>query len=182
MSVLPKPKHEALAQALFRGLAEGITQGEAYLAAGYGGERKDRDAARFHASRLLHNKHGAAIIARVKELQAEAARQKQATVESIVDELESARMVARENKQASAMVAASNAKAKILGLEVNRTEIGGPGDFSTANDTATLAEQLLKQAHPGLQITDQKRAMAIAELQRHVSALNAIAYDDAAVN
>jgi hypothetical protein len=35
MPALPNPGHEAYAQALFKGLTDGITQAQAYKAAGY---------------------------------------------------------------------------------------------------------------------------------------------------
>jgi hypothetical protein len=100
------------------------------------------------------------------------------TVESIVDELEGARQIARENNQASAMVAASTAKAKILGLEINRSEVGKPGDFGPINSKDELAEKYLLEANPDAIITATKRTMLIAELERHMAAISAIAADN----
>jgi hypothetical protein len=177
MPALKNPRHEAFAQAIFKGLADGLTQGECYLAAGYGGQRKGKDAARFHASRLLH-KYG--ILERVRELQEQAAKAKKATVDTIVDELETARQIARENKQASAMVSASTAKAKILGLEINRTEIGRPGDFNVRTKQE-LAERYLTNAGAD-NITDYMREAMLAELERHLENTQAIASQKPSIN
>jgi hypothetical protein len=170
MPPLENPRHEAFAQALFEGLGNGLTHGQAYSAAGYTG---NPNAAKVNASRLL--KSARHIIDRVQELQAQAAKNRQATVESIVDELEVAREIARENKQPSAMVAASTAKAKILGLDISRTEVGKPGDFDAINSKEELAEKYLLEANPEAIITANKREMVIAELQRHMAAVSAIA-------
>jgi hypothetical protein len=170
MPLLENPRHEAFAQALFEGLGTGRTHGQSYSAAGY---TSNPGAAKVNASRLLKStKH---IIERVQELQTQAATHKRATVESIVDELEGARQIARDNNQASAMVAASTAKAKILGLEVNRTEVGKPGDFDAINSKEELAEKYLLQANPDALINATKREMVIVELERHTAVIHAIA-------
>jgi phage terminase small subunit len=170
MPLLENPRHEAFAQALFEGLGTGRTHGQSYSAAGY---TSNPSAAKVNASRLLKSaKH---IIERVQELQGLAARHKRVTVESIVDELEGARQIARDNNQASAMVAASTAKAKILGLEISRTEVGRPGDFDAINSKENLAEKYLLEANPDATITASKREMVIAEIERHTGAISAIA-------
>ena len=73
------------------------------------------------------------------------------------------------------MVAASTAKAKILGLEVNRTEVGKPGDFDAINSKEELAEKYLLQANPDALINATKREMVIVELERHTAVIHAIA-------
>src|SRR5262245_41939000 len=120
MPPLDNRRHEAFAQALFEGLSEGITQRAAYISAGY---KARGNGAKVNACRLL--KIAPAIAERVRELQAETALAKKATVETVVDELESARVIAEKNEQPSAMVAASMGKARILGLEAaQKAEIG----------------------------------------------------------
>src|SRR5262249_17426343 len=130
-------------------------------------------SAKVNACRLL--KIAPAIVERIRELQGETAKAKKATVETVVDELESARVIAERNEQPSAMVAASMGKARVLGLEAaQKTEIGKPGDFSSAQSTAEIADILLKEAGANA-VTDDMRAMALAELERHAAALAAIA-------
>jgi phage terminase small subunit len=130
-------------------------------------------AAKVNASRLLKSANH--IIERVQELQAQAARHRRVTVETIVDELEGARQLAQENSQASAMVAASTAKAKILGLQINHTEVGKPGDFDAITTKEELAKKCLLEANPDAIITATKRNLVISELERHVAAITDIA-------
>jgi hypothetical protein len=173
LPALANLKHEAFAQELFRGIAEGRSHGESYTAAGY---TKNLNAAKADASRLLKaSKH---IISRVQELQRETARKKQVTIESIVDELDDARTIAQRNEQASAMVQATSVKAKVCGLFVEKTEVGKPGDFEGVNSRAELADRFLLQMNPDLVITDEKRQMYLVELDRHIDAVTAIAADD----
>lgn len=141
---LSNPRHERFAQAIFAQIAKGrgeYSQGKAYLAAGY---NCTSESARRCASRLLTIVDD--IGARVAELQAASAKRKRVTVESIVDELEEARNLARDKEHTNTMVAATAAKAKILGLSVDRVEQGKPGDFSTADSQHAAARMLLRNA------------------------------------
>jgi GrpB-like predicted nucleotidyltransferase (UPF0157 family) len=170
MGALKNPRWERFAQALVEGLANGCSQAKAYEAAGYSTRGHSSESA---ASRLLRNVEP--VIRRVQELQAETAKRKAVTRDSIVDELETARELARENKQPSAMVAASATKAKVCGLFVEKIEQGAPGDFSSLNSVDEIADALLAQAYPHVHITGDMREAAINELQRHAAAIEAIA-------
>ena len=75
------------------------------------------------------------------------------------------------------MVGASTAKAKILGLEITRTEIGRPGDFDAINSKEELAEKYLLEANPNAIVTHDMREAILAELERHMRAIEAIATD-----
>jgi hypothetical protein len=148
MPALSNRRYEAFALALFQGLSSDgpASHSAAYRAAGY---TSNKQSAKVGACRLLQN--CPAIVERVKELQAEVATAKKVTVESIVDELETARSIAERNGQSSAMVAASMGKGKILGLEPPaKTEVGKPGDFSQARSTKDMARAELA----GLGVTD----------------------------
>jgi phage terminase small subunit len=118
------------------------------------------------------------VIARVRELQAQTAKRKAVTRDSIVDELEEAREVSRSQKQGAAMTAASLGKAKISGLLVDKAEIGNPGDFQASQSTSEIAQSLLEQANPNITVTDAMREAAVAELERHCRILEAIAAGD----
>jgi hypothetical protein len=102
MGPLRNPKHEKYCQLLF----EGQPQNAAYEAAGY----------RFHegnASRLRSNEQ---VIARLTELQSEAAKSSEITVASLVAELEDARRRGLELNMIGAAVRAIEAKGKLSGL------------------------------------------------------------------
>ena len=59
----------------------------------------------------------------IKELQNENRKRHAVTVESLTNELEEARALAKTEGQAAAMVAASNGKAKLHGLLIDKTEV-----------------------------------------------------------
>jgi hypothetical protein len=54
--------------------------------------------------------------------------------ESILAELEEARLMAKDNGQPAAAVSASMGKAKLVGLVVDRKEVGAPGEFADLED------------------------------------------------
>jgi len=169
MPPLNNRRHEAFAQALFEGLSDGITQREAYISAGY---RARGHSAKVNACRLL--KIAPAIAARVRELQTEAAKEARETAEKVVGELNAIMKDAREDRAHSAAVAAANSKARILGLDApQRTEIGKPGDFSDVESTAELVDRLLRDRGAS-HVSEDMRAMALAELERHAAAVAAI--------
>jgi hypothetical protein len=109
MPILPNPKHEAFCQHR----AAGKTCDESYKLAGY---KPDRH----HAARLATNGH---FVARIAELQAKAAIRAAVTIYTIADQLDEDRALAFKLGQASAAVAASVAKAKLLGLNVDRSVV-----------------------------------------------------------
>lgn len=108
MAVLKNAKHERFAQ----GLAQGMTADEAYVEAGY-------KAHRGNASTLRANQN---VLDRISELQHKAAERAVVTVEDIARQLDEDREFARKNGAASAAVAATLGKAKVLGLVVEKSE------------------------------------------------------------
>jgi hypothetical protein len=119
MPVLLNSRHERFARALYKGLpADG-----AYVEAGYAANRGN-------AVRLKTNEN---VQKRLAELQGRAAENAVVTVDTLVRELESARVVAMTKGNLSAAVAATLGKAKLLGLIIERKEKGAPGDFDVAD-------------------------------------------------
>ena len=108
MAPLQNHRHEVFAQEL----AQGASQSEAYLAAGYKGDRTA-------ASRLSTNVN---IQDRVARLQQEAADRSVLTIERLTNELEEARKLAISSKNASAAVSATMAKARLNGLLSHQPE------------------------------------------------------------
>ena len=86
-------------------------------------------ANRGNAIRLKTNE---SVQKRLAELQGMAAVNADVTVDTLVRELETARVVAMTKGNPSAAVAATLGKAKLLGLMVERKEKGAPGDFDVA--------------------------------------------------
>jgi hypothetical protein len=174
MAALTNPRYEAFAHAIVQGLGQGTSQGSAYVAAGY--QAKDAGkrggSAEAAASRLLNKVKP--ILQRVIEIQDQARAKAKVTIETIANELDEARGVAKANDQASAMVAATATKAKLYGLQVDKQEVGRAGDFSQASSVQAIADKLLTEAGAST-ITDDMRAMMIGELSRHSACIEAIA-------
>ena len=114
MPALKNTRHEHFAQ----GLAKGLNQTQAYIAAGY-----SKTGAEVSASRLLRK---ANVDARVTELRERSAIRAEITIADLVQELEEARQAAAgaETVQSSGMVSATMGKAKLLGLLVDK--LAGP--------------------------------------------------------
>jgi hypothetical protein len=114
MPALKNPRHEALAQALARGMSASA----AYVEAGY-------KANRHNAAALAREKHIGTRVAELQEEQlaihkqatAEAVANAKVTIESLIAEAEAARAKAMSEKGgAAAAVSALTAKAKLAGM------------------------------------------------------------------
>jgi hypothetical protein len=116
MPPLDNARHERFAQ----NLVQGESASEAYINAGFKGDRGN-------ASRLAASP---GVRARIAELQGEVSKETKITVQSLIAELEEARLKATSLRQLSAVVRAIESKAKISGLLVQRMEIGSAGEFS----------------------------------------------------
>jgi hypothetical protein len=76
---------------------------------------------------------------RIERLREAMGNRANVTEESILDELEEARQVANKEGQSAAMVSASVAKAKLVGLMVERKEIGDAGEFKAMSEAELRA-------------------------------------------
>jgi hypothetical protein len=145
MPVLPNPRHEAFAQAIFVGLCSPNiypTRGYAYNAAGYRAKDagKAGGSAEVAACNLLKK---IKIFDRVRELQAQAAERAQESADKCVQELNQLRRDAHSDKAYGAAVAAVMGKAKILNLIVDQPP-NTSVDFSSANSMQDIGRKLLQ--------------------------------------
>ncbi len=133
MAPLRNPRHERFVQGLF----EGKSADEAYREAGY-------QPNRHNASRLKTKEH---ILARLRELQEQAAMASEITVESICNELDEAIGVARAKGQASAMVSASALRAKLGGLLIDKAqvEVSAANPFEDAVDCREILDRVAER-------------------------------------
>jgi hypothetical protein len=174
MPVLPNPRHEAFAQAIFSGIvgAKGgaHSQAEAYRRAGY--HVTNSNSARACASRLLTLANG--IADRIKELQAIAAEQSIESADKCVRELNELRIEAKAEKAYAAAVSAVMGKAKILGLITDKLDISDRSqDFSHVQSMQEIGRKLLEQI--GLRDPDDVSiAQAIEANDRLIAALEEI--------
>ena len=124
MPALKHPRHEAYCQ--YR--VQGKSRNESYRLAGYKPNRQ-------HAARLATKGD---IKARCKELQAELAETLVVTVESMARQFDEDRRLAISMKQMGAAHAASNSKAKLFGLFIDRSVV------NVTNKYALMSEEELR--------------------------------------
>src|SRR5262245_44622039 len=145
MPVLPNPRHEAFAQAIFVGLCSPNiypTRGHAYNAAGYRAKDagKAGGSAEVAACNLLKK---IKIFDRVRELQEQAAGRAGESADKCVQELNQLRKDAHSDKAYGPAVAAAMGKAKILNLVVDQPP-NTSVDFSSANSMQDIGRKLLQ--------------------------------------
>ena len=131
MGTLANPRHEKFARLVWAASAKDYRRALVYLAAGYRAKLDLSEPDKCHsadvgASVLLKNPK---VKARIQEIAAMAAKRHEISEDSLLEELEQARLAALENQQAGAAVAATMGKAKLCGMLVERKETGKPGDF-----------------------------------------------------
>ncbi len=128
MPILENSRHEIFAQEL----AKGATQTEAYLTAGYKGDKTA-------ASRLSTNVN---VQRRVAELKADAAVRARKSMDDILEQLDDDRQFAREMEAPSAAIQATMGQAKILGYDKQLIEHtgkdGGPIETADLSDMETI--------------------------------------------
>ena len=127
------PAQEKFAHLIVRGV--GTTEAGIEC---WGWENYSQQAKATEAQKKLNNPR---IQDRINELKAIAVKETSVTVQSLLDELDEARDLAKEEKQPSAMVAATIGKAKVTGLDKQVIEIQSreeltPWDSLTAKDEA----------------------------------------------
>jgi hypothetical protein len=141
MPVLSNAKHELFCQHL----ALGETASKAYELAGYKPSRSNASVLRAKQN----------ISDRLAEILQESEKtvldQIEYTRDALLSELEETRKLALKRGQASAVVAATMGKAKILGLIIDRREVNEVGKFDSLTD-----EELVEEA------TRRARALGIA--------------------
>jgi hypothetical protein len=131
MPVLSNAKHELFCQHL----ALGKTASEAYELAGY-------KPSRSNASVLRAKQNISDRLAEIlRESEKTVLDQIEYTRDALLSELEEARKLALKRGQPSAAVQASMGKAKLLGLIIDRREVGDVGAFDSWTD-----EELVKEA------------------------------------
>jgi hypothetical protein len=165
MAILTNPRHEAVAQALARGLSASA----AYVEAGY-------KTNRHNAAALAREQH---IGTRVTELQEEqlaihqqataaAAANKQVTIESLIAEAEVARSKAMSEKGgAAAAVSALTAKAKLAGMwreKVDQHNTGSPVYERIERVIVERSSQPAAEGIPHESICDEPSAEVVREM------------------
>ena len=136
MPALRNPRREKFAHEL----AAGHSAAEAYERAGY----------KPNYGNCIRLKGNERVAARVAEIQYAGAAQAEVSIASVLAELETARLLALKHGQASAAVAATMGKAKILGLIIDRREVGDAGAFDSLTDEELVARAVKKARELGI--------------------------------
>lgn len=97
---------------------------QAYIEAYDCDPNSKRITASIEASKMLKVEH---IRKRVDELREEARERHHITIDTLIAELDEAYRLAKATKNSSAAIAATQAKAKLLGMSIDRQEVSGPG-------------------------------------------------------
>lgn len=139
MPACPNLRHERFARAWIK---TGVAA-RAYLKAGY--EPTTRHALDVAASRLMTHVE---VKRRIRELKKQMATRNRITVDSLVEELDEARVSAMALDQPSAAITASMSKARLVGLIVDRKEQGAPGDFQKLETEEQVLAAVTQQLGP----------------------------------
>jgi hypothetical protein len=136
MPVLSNPRYERFAQ----GIAKGMSQIDAYNYAGYQPNQERKDIAS-SASAVARTPQ---VAARIKDLLERQAKRVGISVDDLLVELNAMYQLAMRTKQPASGVGAVIAKAKLLGLMVDRVEtdvnIRKPARSPTEDKTMSLDE------------------------------------------
>ena len=139
MPVLRNPRHERYAQLFFAGLSDGISQHDAYKAAGY--LPSNKNSAKSAASRLMST-----IVNRVRELQAEQQQRLQPSLdisrERVGRRLDQASRMAEQANDARGMVQSELGLAKVFGLDEELTS--DKPNWSSTQSMHDIGKQLLE--------------------------------------
>ena len=140
MPVLSNAKHELFCQHL----ALGKTASEAYEMAGYKPSRSNASVLRAKQN----------VSDRLSEILQQSERKVVQRIEytrdSILAELDEARKMAIELKNPSAAWQAAMAKAKLLGLVIDRREVGDAGTFDDMTDEELISAAVRKARELGI--------------------------------
>jgi len=145
MPVLKNARAELFAQAV----ANGMMLEQAYTAAGFT-ENKKGNPSRLRNRIEVDRRITELLSKRASKVIEKVAIEIEYTREKLLAELESARKVAEKAKNGSAMATATLGKAKILGLIIDRREVGEVGAFTSMTDAALLEEAKKRAAALGL--------------------------------
>jgi hypothetical protein len=140
MPVLQNPRQEKYAQEL----AAGKSAAEAYELAGY----------KPNYGNCIRLKGNERVAARLDEILQESTKKIvqhiEYTRDALLSELEEARQLALKRGQASAAAQCSIGKAKILGLIIDRREVGEVGAFDHMTDEQLMQEAMDRARRLGL--------------------------------
>ena len=146
MPVLKNARYELFAQSV----ANGKLLDDAYADAGY--KPNQRNSSRLRKLTSVDERIAELLNERASKIVEKVAIEIEYTREKLLAELENARRVAEKAKNGSAMAMATLGKAKILGLIIDRREVGDAGAFDNMTDEELVEEAKKRAAALGIAI------------------------------
>ena len=158
MPTLQNPRHEIFAQEL----ANGTSVNKAYEKAGY--HRHYGNSSTLNKRAEVQNRVSELLKEREAAITTRYAAEVEYTRETLLADLEEARQRAIDLKNPSAEISATMGKAKILGLIIDRREVGEAGAFDGMTDEELVANAVrlareLGIAGPQLVEDDNKKSL-----------------------
>jgi hypothetical protein len=159
MPQLKNVKYETFCQHIATSPKTRLSQGECYTKAGFKTDGRSADAC---AARLLTV---ANVQARIAELMQPAAKKVQASLESLLDRLETNIEAAAASGQHGAVNGSLRLMAELRGMLIQRTEVGAPGDFAGIETVADVAGAMLREMDAATALSTLSDLMKLIEAQ-----------------
>lgn len=139
--MLKNPRQERFVKLYVQETAQGGFAGDAYRRV-YS-RAKGYNCANAAAWRLLQKP---TIKRRIREMRMDIKRKADITFEKILTDYQDAMVIARNKEDAGNMIAAAREQAKLVGLLIDRKEVGAAGDFENMDQISDILAAVEKQA------------------------------------
>lgn len=141
--MLKNPRHERFVKLYLIEMANGGTATAAYRKVYK--DSKGFNCAAVGAHNLLSKPK---IKSRIKEMRMDIKRKADITFEKILTDYQEAMQMARAKGDPGNIIAAAREQAKLVGLLIDRKEVGSAGDFSNMESIADILSAVAEQAGP----------------------------------
>jgi len=140
---LKNPRHERFAKLYIQETMYGGNATDAYKQVYKGA--KGFNVAPTLACRLLKNPK---VQSRIMEMRMDIKRKADITFEKILTDYQYAMELAKAKDDPGNIISAANAQAKLVGLLIDRKEVGSAGDFESMESISQILEAVAAQAGP----------------------------------
>ncbi len=141
--LLKNPRQERFVKLYLQEMAQGGTAAAAYRQVYKGAKRFN--CANAGACNLLRKPH---VKSRIQEMRMDIKRKADITFEKILTDYQEAMDLARAKEDPGNMISAANAQAKLVGLLIDRKEVGSAGDFENMENISEILQAVSDQAGP----------------------------------
>jgi hypothetical protein len=141
--ILKNPRQERFVKLYLQEMAVGGTASAAYKKVYHGA--KGFNCANAGAHNLLKKPH---VQSRIKEMRMDIKRKADITFEKILSDYQEAMDLAREKGEPANIISAAREQAKLVGLLIDRKEVGSAGDFENMENISEILQAVSDQAGP----------------------------------